>query len=136
MSRFSCKKASVSASTVPVRLSFSVDADFADLFEVRGTVRARRGRRLESVIFKDGLSLGYEGLDRVDRWVTVRCAPAPTAVHPGEIRFDTLLPAGEVVQWDFTISCEVDRPIRCELSYEHTLVEVERALHSSSADDC
>src|SRR5437773_1414874 len=79
---------------VPVRLSFSVDADFADLFEVRGTVRARRGRRLESVIFKDGLSLGYEGLDRVHRWVTVRCAPAPTAVHPGEIRFDTPLPAG------------------------------------------
>jgi glycogen debranching enzyme len=82
------------------------------------------------------MSLGYEGLDRVDRWVTVRCAPAPTAVHPGEIRFDTLLPAGEVVQWDLTISCEVDRPIRCDLSYEHALVEVERALHSARADDC
>ena len=22
---------------------------------------------------KDGISLGYEGLDRVDRWVTIRC---------------------------------------------------------------
>ena len=91
---------------IPVRLSFSVDADFADVFEVRGTKRNRRGRRLETVTSKDGISLGYEGLDRVDRWVTVRCAPAPTAVHPGEIRFDTLLPAGEVVQWDLTISCE------------------------------
>jgi glycogen debranching enzyme len=121
---------------VPVRLSFSVDADFADLFEVRGTVRARRGRRLEAVTSKDGMSLGYEGLDRVDRWVTVRCAPAPTAVHPGEIRFDTLLPAGEVVQWDLTISCDIDRRIRCDLSYEHALVEVERALHSARADDC
>ena len=121
---------------VPVRLSFSVDADFADLFEVRGTMRTRRGRRLEAVTSKDGMSLGYEGLDRVDRWVTVRCAPAPTAVHPGEIRFDTLLPAGEVVQWDLTISCEVDRPIRCDLSYESGLVEVERALHSARADDC
>ena len=121
---------------VPVRLSFSVDADFADLFEVRGKIRSRRGRRLETVMSKDGISLGYEGLDRVDRWVTVRCAPAPTAVHPGEIRFDTLLPAGEVVQWDLTISCEVDRRIRCDLSYEHALVEVERALHSARADDC
>lgn len=121
---------------VPVRLSFSVDADFADLFEVRGKVRSRRGRRLEAVTSKDGISLGYEGLDRVDRWVTVRCAPAPTAIHPGEIRFDTLLPAGEVVQWDLTISCEVDRRIRCDLSYEHALIEVERALHSSRADDC
>jgi glycogen debranching enzyme len=121
---------------VPVRLSFLVDADFADLFEVRGKVRNRRGRRLEDVMSKDGISLGYEGLDRVDRWVTVHCAPAPTTVHPGEIRLDTLLPAGEVVQWDLTISCEVDRRIRCDLSYESALVEVERALHSAKADDC
>ena len=85
---------------------------------------------------KDGISLGYEGLDRVNRWVTVRCAPAPTAVHPGEIRFDTLLPAGEVFQWDLTISCEVSRRIKCDLSYEIALVEVERALHSARADDC
>jgi glycogen debranching enzyme len=121
---------------VPVRLSISVDADFADLFEVRGKVRSRRGRRLEAVMSKDGISLGYEGLDRVDRWVTIRCAPAPTSVDPGDIRFDMLLPAGEVVQWDLTISCEVDRRIRCDLSYEHALVEVERALHSAGADDC
>jgi len=121
---------------VPVRLSFSVDADFADLFEVRGKVRSRRGRRLEAVMSKDGISLGYEGLDRVDRWVTIRCAPAPTSVDPGDIRFDMLLPAGEVVQWDLTISCEVDRRIRCDLSYEHALIEVERALHSARADDC
>ncbi|HSQ91443.1 MAG TPA: amylo-alpha-1,6-glucosidase [Nitrospiraceae bacterium] len=121
---------------VPVRLSLSVDADFADLFEVRGTIRSRRGRRLESAMFKDGLSLGYEGLDRVERWVTVRCAPAPTAVYPEEIRFDTFLPAGEVVQWDLTISCEVTQRIRCDHSYEHALVEVERALHSARADDC
>ncbi|HEX4968453.1 MAG TPA: glycogen debranching N-terminal domain-containing protein, partial [Nitrospiraceae bacterium] len=121
---------------VPVRLSVSVDADFADLFEVRGTIRSRRGRRLESIIFKDGLSLGYEGLDRVERWVTVRCAPAPTAVSPEEIRFDTFLPAGEVLQWDLTISCEVAQRIRCDHSYEHALVEVEQALHSARADDC
>jgi glycogen debranching enzyme len=91
---------------------------------------------LEAVTSKDGISLGYEGLDRVDRWVTVRCAPAPTAVHPGEIRFDTLLPAGEVVQWDLTISCEIDRRISCDLSYENAHVEVDQALHSARADDC
>ena len=121
---------------VPVRLSVSVDADFADLFEVRGTIRSRRGRRLEPVTSKNGISLGYEGLDRVDRWVTVHCAPAPTAVYPGEVRFDTLLPAGEVAQWDLTISCESGRRIRADISYEHALIEVERALLSSRADDC
>ncbi len=121
---------------IPVRLSISVDADFADLFEVRGTQRNRRGRRLETVTSKDGISLGYEGLDRVDRWVTVRCAPAPTTVHPGEILCDTLLPAGEVVQWELTISCDIGRRSRGDLSYDRALVAVERALHSAKADDC
>jgi len=121
---------------IPVRLSISVDADFADLFEVRGTQRNRRGRRVETVTSKDGLLLGYEGLDRVDRWVTVRCAPAPTTVHPGEILCDTLLPAGEVVQWELTISCHIGRRSRGDLSYDRALVAVERALHSAKADDC
>ena len=121
---------------VQVQLSFSVDADFADLFEVRGKVRTRRGQRLEDVTSKDGISLGYKGLDRVDRWVTVRCAPAPTTVHPGEILCDTLLPAGEVVQWELTISCHIGRRSRGDLSYDRALVAVERALHSAKADDC
>jgi glycogen debranching enzyme len=121
---------------VPVQLSFSVDADFADLFEVRGRKRSKRGRHLETVTSKDGVSLGYEGLDGVERWVTVRCAPAPTAVHPDEISCDTLLPAGEFVQWDLMISCEVERRIRCDLSYESAFIEVERALSSAKADDC
>lgn len=121
---------------VPVRLSFLVDTDFADVFEVRGAKRDRRGRRLETVTSKDGMSIGYEGLDHVERWVTVRCTPVPTTVHPGEIRFDTLLPAGKVVQWELTISCEIGRRIWCDLSYEDALVEVERVLYSAKAGDC
>ena len=122
--------------SIPVRLAFSVDADFADLFEVRGKIRSRRGRRLDAITSKDGISLGYEGLDCVDRWVTLLCVPAPTAVHPGEIRFDMLLPAGKVVQWDVTISCEVGRRDRCHVSYEHARGEADRAFHSARADDC
>src|ERR1051325_4931282 len=102
---------------VPVRLSFSVDADFADLFEVRGTKRSKRGKRLESMIFRDGISLGYEGLDCVERWVTVFRAPRPSAVHPNEISCETLLSAGEVAQWDLTLSCEEDKRIKRDLSY-------------------
>ena len=122
--------------SIPVRLSFSVEADFADVFEVRGTKRSRRGRRLAAITLKDGISLGYEGLDHVDRWVTIRCAPAPTTILPGEIHCDTLLQAGEVAQWDLTISCDVDKPFSCDLSYEDTFDTVERARLAAKADDC
>lgn len=121
---------------IPIRLSISVDADFADLFEVRGKVRSRRGRRLGAVTSKDGISLGYEGLDRVDRQVILRCMPAPSAVGADEVRFDTLLPAGEAAQWDLSISCEAGTRIRPDLSYEHALIEVEQDIHSASTDDC
>src|SRR5262249_60333875 len=120
---------------MPVRLAFTVDADFADLFEVRGKKRDRRGRRLETIMSKEGLSLGYEGLDEVERRLTVHCVPAPTAVRSGEIEFETLLAAGEAVQGDLTISCEVDRPPTSDLLYEHALVEAERALQSAQADN-
>jgi glycogen debranching enzyme len=121
---------------IPIRLSFSVEADFADVFEVRGTKRSRRGRRLAAITLKDGISLGYEGLDHVNRWVTIRCVPAPTTVLPGEIHCDTLLQAGEVAQWDLTISCDVDKPVTCDLSYEDTFDTVERARLVAKADDC
>jgi glycogen debranching enzyme len=122
--------------SMPVKLSFTVEADFADLFEVRGRKRDRRGRRLETIMSKEGFSLGYEGLDGVERRLSVHCLPAPTAVRPGEIECETLLPSGEAVQWELTISCEVDRQPTCELSYDRALVEVERALQSAKADDC
>jgi glycogen debranching enzyme len=121
---------------IPVRLSFTVDADFADLFEVRGKQRIQRGRLLETIISKDGLSLGYEGLDHVERWVTLRCTPDPTAVHTDEIRYDMHLPPGESIQWDLTISCDVERRLTCDLSYERALAEAERALDSAKVDDC
>ena len=35
---------------VRVSLTFDIDADFADMFEVRGTTRPRRGSRLEPVV--------------------------------------------------------------------------------------
>ena len=55
---------------VPVRIGF--DADFTDIFEVRGTVRERRGRRLEDQINGNSVILSYEGLDRVVRQTCIR----------------------------------------------------------------
>jgi glycogen debranching enzyme len=46
-------------------LSIEFDADFADIFELRGMHRDRHGRRLEPEITDDGLLLAYEGLDHL-----------------------------------------------------------------------
>jgi len=52
---------------VQTELVVRFDADYADIFEVRGMKRARRGRRLPELIEGDAVTLGYEGLDRTVR---------------------------------------------------------------------
>ena len=51
------------AAAVEVVLGLEVDADFADMFEVRGVTRRRRGERLPPRTTSDELVLAYEGLD-------------------------------------------------------------------------
>ena len=60
---------------VPVRIEF--DADFGDLFEVRGTARERHGKRLPRKNDRSSVTLAYEGLDRVVRELTVRSEVEP-----------------------------------------------------------
>jgi len=60
---------------VPVGIAF--DADFADLFEVRGTARERRGKRLESKVDGNSVVLGYEGLDHITRDITIQSDVRP-----------------------------------------------------------
>ena len=44
-------------------LTLRLDADFADIFEVRGVVRAERGRRVPDAAQGDAVTFGYVGLD-------------------------------------------------------------------------
>ncbi len=70
---------------VPFRINF--DADFADIFEVRGTRRPRRGQRLADQVQDNSVLLRYQGLDSVIRRTCVRCNPAPARVTGSELEF-------------------------------------------------
>src|SRR3990172_3138927 len=53
-------------------LNFEFDADFADIFELRGIGRQRRGHLLQPRIHSRGVTFGYRGLDRVTRSLRVK----------------------------------------------------------------
>src|SRR5579863_8609192 len=53
--------------TASFRLSIDFDADFRDIFELRGTERRQRGEPLADEITLDGAILGYVGRDRAIR---------------------------------------------------------------------
>jgi glycogen debranching enzyme len=64
----------------PRRLTIEIafEADFADIFEVRGTRRERRGLMQEPDLSQDRVTLNYMGLDHRLRSTTLSFDPAPT----------------------------------------------------------
>jgi glycogen debranching enzyme len=67
-------------SAVEIELSLLFDADHADIFEVRGVHRLRRGRRYPPVIGRDEVALAYEGLDGVLRTTRLAFRPQPASL--------------------------------------------------------
>jgi len=79
-----------------VRLELRFEADFADLFEVRGLHRERRGERLPAALAADSVTLSYLGLDGVVRATRLAFEPAPQALSAGKAVFELELePRGQ-----------------------------------------
>ncbi|RWD20911.1 MAG: amylo-alpha-1,6-glucosidase [Mesorhizobium sp.] len=70
---------------LPVRLDF--DADFRDMFEVRGTTRSRRGRAHDALVGEASVTFRYEGLDNVARQSAIAFSIKPDQVHPNHADF-------------------------------------------------
>ena len=77
-----------------VRLELRFEADFADLFEVRGMHRERRGDRLPAVPTRDGVTLSYRGLDALVRSTRLAFDPAPQVVTNSGAVFELELEPG------------------------------------------
>ena len=64
----------------PVSLALTFDADFADLFEVRGEKRAKRGTRTVEVTSDGSIEYKYTGLDNIVRRTRLHFNPPPDAL--------------------------------------------------------
>lgn len=123
---------------VPIDLGFSLkfEADFADIFEVRGMKRPQRGRRQEDTIQGGTILLVYEGLDGVTRRTKLECSPAPTRVFGSEAYFEATLQAKADLTVFLTITCESSAAAQRRLSYQHALSEVSKVLYESKTQVC
>jgi len=112
--------------------SFSIefDADFADIFELRGTMRERRGRRLETKIAQDEVVLAYEGLDGRPRRTRIVFDPPPTRLSESAANYQIRLEPGEDASYRWVIACEVDAGSRGQIKpcYERVVQEAATAL--------
>jgi glycogen debranching enzyme len=91
---------------VEIPLSIRFDADFADVFEVRGTRRARRGEQLPDWIGGSECVLSYAGLDGVERRTRLRWTRTPDVLERGLARFTFQLEPHAALAFEMHVSCE------------------------------
>jgi glycogen debranching enzyme len=84
---------------------FRFDADFADLFEIRGTPRARRGHLSKSLKSEAEVQFSYLGLDGVQRQTSIAFEPTPHHLDCGEARIKLELAPGASNALFAEVSC-------------------------------
>ncbi|HEX9634061.1 MAG TPA: amylo-alpha-1,6-glucosidase, partial [Candidatus Limnocylindria bacterium] len=118
--------------TFPISLRFV--ADFADIFEVRGMVRRRRGRFLPAKASGSEVLLRYAGLDRVVRRTRISFSITPDQISHHEAVFRVRLPPTRATSIDITISCESgDRHLR-PLAVDEALERARRQVPAMVAE--
>jgi glycogen debranching enzyme len=91
---------------IHVVLKLHFDADYADIFEVRGTRRPRRGDRLDSTVGDRQVTLAYEGLDNVIRQTHLAFTPAPTSLSEEAAVWEIDLSPQQEREIEMTIACQ------------------------------
>ena len=119
---------------IEVFFTYEIEADFADIFEVRGMVRERRGDRLPPQITHDAIVLSYRGLDDVIRHTTVQCSPDPVAISENGVRFEKRLKPSSKATVLLRISCVSDHPT--VMNFDMSFRRAESAARSSRDNSC
>ncbi len=99
-----------SAFTVPLTLALKVDADFCDLFEVRGMTRQKHGLKHPPAITDSSLTLQYRGVDGVERHTQVQCeGTTPDQIQGNRLQWQLQLERAQPVEMRVAINvCEIN----------------------------
>ncbi|NUQ29190.1 MAG: amylo-alpha-1,6-glucosidase [Acidobacteriaceae bacterium] len=119
------------AEALEMELSFAFAADFADIFEVRGQKRERRGSSLPHETGHGWVVLSYEGLDQIIRRSRIRCRGVPSRTESGTIFVPVRLEAHQELVFSVDLICEVDSMHAAVLSREEALHGIQKLRQHS-----
>lgn len=121
---------------IDISLSLRFEADFVDIFEVRGAKRERRGQRLGDVVEQNSILLRYQGLDGVVRQTRLEFSPQPQEISHSRARFDARLESKGEATFFLNVSCESSEYAPTHLSYHNAFTEVGIALETAKPQCC
>ncbi|MDC0666980.1 amylo-alpha-1,6-glucosidase [Nannocystis radixulma] len=123
--------------TVEVDLEVAFAADFADVFEVRGTRRDRRGITRSPELSDRFVLLAYTGLDGVERRTRLAFDPAPEVCAPDRVLYRLHLASMATREIHLTVACEVgDDPPAAASNFDAAHAEAAEVLREFAAHDC
>jgi glycogen debranching enzyme len=118
---------------VQLEITFDFDADYADIFEVRGVRRAAHGIRLQPTISRNTVIARYHGLDDVERSTSLSFDPEPASLTAKQASYILSLPPKERVNLSVTMMFEPrvvrDRPS----SYADAMVIIDSELNERAS---
>ena len=121
---------------VTVSLLLQFEADFADIFEVRGTKRSQKGDRLPDRVENGRVALSYRGLDDVLRCTCLEFSPQPASLSTQEAVFNFTVEPKQEACVSCTITCERDSaPVSVD-PYSSAFRKLEQEFDRTGIDEC
>ncbi|MGA2421908.1 MAG: amylo-alpha-1,6-glucosidase [Candidatus Acidiferrum sp.] len=121
---------------VGASVSVRFAADFADIFEVRGTVRQHHGESLPARMSRTEVVLGYRGLDNVERRTRLQFAPTPALLTESQAQFDLTLKPKEETLLNISVVCEQGGARKTVASYATAFQALRERARNGSSREC
>src|SRR6185437_8325126 len=119
-----------------ISLSLEFAADFADIFEVRGEERPRRGTLHKPRVTGDAAELAYQGLDGVARRTLIECQPRAKRLSGSELQLAVLLEGRAEQVFEIKVSCAIDVRSPAAMSFQAALARADHSRASGSRLVC
>lgn len=116
--------------TARFELEILFQADYSDIFEIRGIARENKGRKFPVREENGYMIFSYEGLDDVTRHTRILFTPAPATIDHKSARYEIALAAKQELEIEveiaFTENEEKIQPLRFELARSAMNLYMER----------
>jgi glycogen debranching enzyme len=119
-----------------VKISIHFEADFADIFEVRGERRPQRGQRTAIPRKDNAILLEYQGLDGVKRGTHLSGDPPPTIATTSSMTYELSLNPQEERSFAITVFCSVGERHAYPIEFSTAKSQATHALEASEARFC
>jgi glycogen debranching enzyme len=110
-----------SENAIEFEMTFEFEADFADIFEVRGEKRTRKGKLLEPRGSGRTIELDYEGLDGILRTTHIECSHPSTRAESNAFLLNLRLDRHSECSFTIEIECRRGEPLVKHQKYETAL---------------